>query len=205
MSRENYGMMNQEIQDDEVTIDLMELFSVLWAKKTIIILSAVFMALVAFVGTKMFVTPKYTSVTKLFVMTKNDDTSASATYTDLQTGSMLTKDYMELVKSRPVLEKTISKLKLDVEPEELAEISVLHTISAVYKEPAPGDTMKIGDKEFKITAVGVEAPYTLRELGHCTVNFGGGEEAALPGCIMLKGSEKVTVEDLQAGTEISIY
>ena len=26
MSRENYGMMNQEIQDDEVTIDLMELF-----------------------------------------------------------------------------------------------------------------------------------------------------------------------------------
>lgn len=90
-------------------------------------------------------------------------------------------------------------------PEELAEISVLHTISAVYKEPAPGDTMKIGDKEFKITAVGVEVPYTLRELGHCTVNFGGGEEAALPGCIMLKGSEKVTVEDLQAGTEISIY
>ena len=89
-------------------------------------------------------------------------------------------------------------------PEELAEISVLHTISAVYKEPAPGDTMKIGDKEFKITAVGVEAPYTLRELGHCTVNFGGGEEAALPGCIMLEGSEKVTVEDLQAGTEISI-
>ena len=114
-------MMNQEIQDDEVTIDLMELFSALWAKKTIIILSVVFMALVAFVGTKMFVTPKYTSVTKLFVMTKNDDTSASATYTDLQTGSMLTKDYMELVKSRPVLEKTISKLKLDVTPEELAD------------------------------------------------------------------------------------
>ncbi len=125
MSRENYGMMNQEIQDDEVTIDLMELFSALWAKKTIIILSAVFMALVAFVGTKMFVTPKYTSVTKLFVMAKNDDTSASATYTDLQTGSMLTKDYMELVKSRPVLEKTISKLKLDVTPEELKEQLVI--------------------------------------------------------------------------------
>ena len=125
MSRENYGMMNQEIQDDEVTIDLMELFSALWAKKTIIILSAVFMTLVAFVGTKMFVTPKYTSVTKLFVMAKNDDTSANATYTDLQTGSMLTKDYMELVKSRSVLEKTISKLKLDVTPEELKEQLVI--------------------------------------------------------------------------------
>lgn len=127
MSRENYGMMNQEIQDAEVTIDLMELFSALWAKKTIIILSAIFMALVAFVGTKMFVTPKYTSVTKIFVMAKNDDTSASETYTDLQTGSMLAKDYMELVKSRPVLEKTISKLKLDVEPEELAEMITTET------------------------------------------------------------------------------
>ena len=120
-------MMNQEIQDAEVTIDLMELFSALWAKKTIIILSAIFMALVAFVGTKMFVTPKYTSVTKIFVMAKNDDTSASETYTDLQTGSMLAKDYMELVKSRPVLEKTISKLKLDVEPEELAEMITTET------------------------------------------------------------------------------
>ncbi|WP_347892298.1 YveK family protein [Dorea amylophila] len=127
MSRENYGMMNQEIQDAEVTIDLMELFSALWAKKTIIILSAIFMALVAFVGTKMFVTPKYTSVTKIFVMAKNDNTSASETYTDLQTGSMLAKDYMELVKSRPVLEKTISKLKLDVEPEELAEMITTET------------------------------------------------------------------------------
>lgn len=122
MSRENYGMMNQEIQDDEVTIDLMELFSALWAKKTIIILSAVFMALVAFVGTKMFVTPKYTSVTKLYVMAKNDDSSASATYSELQSGSMLTKDYMELVKSRPVLEKTISKLNLDMEPEDLVDM-----------------------------------------------------------------------------------
>ena len=88
-------------------------------------------------------------------------------------------------------------------PEELAEISVLHTISAVYKEPAPGDTMKIGDKEFKITAVGVEAPYTLRELGHCTVNFGGGAEAALPGCIMLEGSALLP-EDLKAGGTIEI-
>ena len=152
-------MMNQEIQDDEVTIDLMELFSALWAKKTIIILSAVFMALVAFVGTKMFVTPKYTSVTKLFVMTKNDDTSASATYTDLQTGSMLTKDYMELVKSRPVLEKTISKLKLDVEPEELAEMITTETptdtriMSISVTDDDPKEAKQIADTLRKAVSV----------------------------------------------------
>ena len=159
MSRKNYGMMNQEIQDDEVTIDLMELFSALWAKKTIIILSAVFMALVAFVGTKMFVTPKYTSVTKLFVMTKNDDTSASATYTDLQTGSMLTKDYMELVKSRPVLEKTISKLKLDVTPEELAGMITTETptdtriMSISVTDDDPKEAKQIADTLRKAVSV----------------------------------------------------
>lgn len=152
-------MMNQEIQDDEVTIDLMELFSALWAKKTIIILSAVFMALVAFVGTKMFVTPKYTSVTKLFVMTKNDDTSASATYTDLQTGSMLAKDYMELVKSRPVLEKTISKLKLDVEPEELAGMITTETpadtriMSISVTDDDPKEAKQIADTLRKAVSV----------------------------------------------------
>lgn len=159
MSRKNYGMMNQEIQDDEVTIDLMELFSALWAKKTIIILSAVFMALVAFVGTKMLVTPKYTSVTKLFVMAKNDDTSASATYTDLQTGSMLTKDYMELVKSRPVLEKTISKLKLDVTPEELAEMITTETptdtriMSISVTDDDPKEAKQIADTLRKAVSV----------------------------------------------------
>lgn len=159
MSRENYGMMNQEIQDDEVTIDLMELFSALWAKKMIIILSAILMALVAFVGTKMFVTPKYTSVTKLFVMAKNDDTSASATYTDLQTGSMLTKDYMELVKSRPVLEKTISKLKLDMEPEELANMITTETptdtriMSISVTDDNPKEAKQIADTLRKAVSV----------------------------------------------------
>lgn len=152
-------MMNQEIQDDEVTIDLMELFSALWAKKTIIILSAVFMALVAFVGTKMFVTPKYTSVTKLFVMAKNDDTSASVTYTDLQTGSMLTKDYIELVKSRPVLEKTISKLKLDVTPEELAGMITTETptdtriMSISVTDDDPKEAKQIADTLRKAVSV----------------------------------------------------
>lgn len=162
MSRENYGMMNQEIQDDEVTIDLMELFSALWAKKTIIILSAILMALVAFVGTKIFVTPKYTSVTKLFVMTKNDDNSANATYTDLQSGSMLTKDYMELVKSRPVLEKTISKLNLKMEPEDLEKMITTETpadtriMSISVECESPKEAKQIADTLRKAVSVQIK-------------------------------------------------
>ena len=36
--------------------------------------------------------------------------------------------------------------------------------------------MTICGKEFTISAVGSEAPHTLKELGHCTLSFKGGTE-----------------------------
>ena len=127
MSRENYGHMNPRMTDeDELTIDLGELFRVLLSKIHIIVLAAILMALVAFVGTKLFVTPMYTSVTKMYVLAK-DDNNTSSTSSNLTAGSMLTKDYMELVKSRPVLEKAISVLNLKMEPEQLAGMITAET------------------------------------------------------------------------------
>lgn len=89
-------------------------------------------------------------------------------------------------------------------PPELAELSVLHTKAELKEMPAAGDTMKICGKEFKISAVGSEAPHTLGELGHCTLSFKGGSEAERPGCIMLEGN-KLTEADLQAGGTIEIW
>lgn len=116
--------MNQEMENDEITIDLTELIFELWSRVHIILLSGILMALLAFVGTKLLLTPMYTSVTKVYVLSKQDN-SSSVTFTDLQAGSQLTKDYVELVKSRPVLEQAIAVLNLDLEPEILAkQISV---------------------------------------------------------------------------------
>lgn len=89
-------------------------------------------------------------------------------------------------------------------PEELKEISVLHTKSNVYEEPAVGDIMNLCGKIYEITAVGEEAKHTLKDLGHCTLCFTGGSEATLPGYIMLKG-EPFTVEDVKNGAPITIY
>lgn len=111
---------NNNHNDDEITIDLSELFVALYSKVHLILLAGVFMALVAFVGTKLFLTPQYTSTTKLYVLSRQDS-SASVTYSDLQTGTQLTKDYMELVKSRIVLEQVISVLNLDMTTKELAK------------------------------------------------------------------------------------
>ena len=121
--------MNPRImEEDELTIDLGELFRVLLSKVHIIILSAILMALVAFVGTKLLVTPMYTSVTKMYVLAKDENSNSSTSnYNELTAGSMLTKDYMELVKSRPVLEKTISVLNLKMQPSELANMISVST------------------------------------------------------------------------------
>ena len=124
----NIIVLNQEADEEEISVNIAELIHVLCSKVHIIVLSAILTALVAFLATKLFMTPVYTSVTKLYVMTKNGENSSSATYTELQSGSMLTKDYMEMVKSRPVLEKVISELNLDMEPEDL--LKALHQAAA---------------------------------------------------------------------------
>ena len=75
------------------------------------------MALVAIVGTKLFITPQYQSITKMYVLSKQDNNTV--TNSDLQTSTLLTKDYAELIKSRTVTEAVIAKLGLDLTHEQL--------------------------------------------------------------------------------------
>lgn len=142
--------MNQEVDNDEITIDLAELFGVLLSKPHIILLAGIFMALVAFVGTKLLITPQYTSVTKVYVFNKQSDNTGT-TMTDLQTGTLLTKDYMELAKSRPVLEQVIAVLNLDITPSELRDMISVETpadtriLSISVQNPDPKQAKEIAD------------------------------------------------------------
>ena len=152
MNQENYEMMNQRMEEDEITIDLGEMFRVVLSKAHIIILATVLMALVAFVGTKVLITPKYTSVTKMYILAKDETgTKATSDYGDLTAGSMLTKDYMELVKSRPVLEKVISVLNLKMETKDLEDMITVSTptdtriMSISVESPSPKESKEIAD------------------------------------------------------------
>lgn len=118
--------MNPEIDNDEITIDLTELFMIIWRRLHLVLLAGIAMTMVAFIGTKLIITPMYTSVTKLYVLSKEEG-STSLTYSDVQTGTSLTKDYMELVKSRPVLEQVIAVLNLDMKAEDLANTITVDT------------------------------------------------------------------------------
>lgn len=148
---DQYRVTSREIDNEELTIDLAELFMALWSKIHIIVLSGILVALLAFVGTKLLITPTYTSVTKVYVLTRQDS-NASVTYSDLQTSTQFMKDYMELVKSRPVLEQVIAVLNLDKDVNELANmISVSATqtdtriLSISVESEDPKEAKEIAD------------------------------------------------------------
>lgn len=105
--------MEPNNQTDEMEIDLWALFAAIRDKIVIIILAAMAGAILTYLGTALFITPTYDSTTKIYVLSKQDNNNPSITYSDLQTSTQLTKDYMELVKTRPVLEEVIYNLGLE--------------------------------------------------------------------------------------------
>ena len=104
----------------------------------------------------------------------------------------------------PAMKMRFAILFDDDAPAELAELSILHTKGELTEAPAPGDTMKIGGKTYKITAVGDEAIQTLTNMGHCTLAFTADTEPHRPGCINLDG-EVITEADVAAGSVIQIF
>ena len=106
-------MENQTVNNnDEVEIDLGEVFHLLLSKLGVIILSGIVFCLAAVMGTMLLITPKYESTTKIVVLSKQD--SGTLTNQDIQTSTSLTKDYAELIKSRTVTEGVIAQLNLDM-------------------------------------------------------------------------------------------
>ena len=121
VQRTNVRVMNpQKVQpDDEMEIDLLELFQVLLQKAWVIILCMVIGAGLAFGGTKMLLTPKYSASSQIYILTKTTSVTSLA---DIQMGAQLTVDFEVLAKSRPVVEEVIDELNLDYTYEELVEM-----------------------------------------------------------------------------------
>ena len=114
---------NQMNQNDEIEIDLFEVLQVLLSKWWLIIGTAIIFGGAALLVTVFAITPQYQSVTKMYVINRqNEDTLTNA---DLQAASQLTKDYVELIKSRTVAEGVIQSMHLNLNPDELrSKISV---------------------------------------------------------------------------------
>jgi len=99
--------------DNELEIDLLELLMVLIGRWWLIVLVGITTAVCGFAISFFLITPTYESTTKIYILNKSE--SQTVTYSDVQLGSQLTKDYSALITSRYVLEDVIQKLNLNME------------------------------------------------------------------------------------------
>lgn len=110
--------MKEQIKDDEIEIDLMELFHVLLKNVWVLILCLVLGAAVAFGGTKLFITPQYEATSMIYILSKSTSISS---YLDVQLGQQLTVDFETLATTRTVVENVINELELDTTYEQLID------------------------------------------------------------------------------------
>lgn len=113
---EKTDLAQLSVEHDEDVIDLREVFHVLWRKLWALILFLVVGACIAGAIT-MTITPQYQATATLYMFSKETDLSS---LTSLQIGAQLTADYEKLATSRPVVNKVIQQLNLDMTYSQLA-------------------------------------------------------------------------------------
>lgn len=135
--------------NDEIEIDLGEVFHLVISKLGVIILSGILLGVLSIIGTMLFITPKYESTTKIMVLNKQDNNTLTSA--DMQTSTQLTKDYAELIQSRTVLEGVIAQLNLDMTYKEMLNKVSCETSS---------------DSRIVSISVTDEDPYTASEIAN---------------------------------------
>ncbi|MBQ8161406.1 MAG: hypothetical protein IJ083_11765 [Clostridia bacterium] len=104
------SVVRYQERNNEVEIDLAELFVRLLEKWYLILVAALIGTILAGVYTFRFVTPMYQSTCKLYVVNSKD---SAINISDLQLGNYLAKDYTEVFTNWHVHERVLQKLGLD--------------------------------------------------------------------------------------------
>ncbi len=106
-------------KNEEMEIDLLDLFYLIKSRLWIIILSGAIVAAAAGLISSFVLTPIYTSTAQLYILSKSTSITSLA---DIQLGTQLTQDYMVLVKSRTVVNQVIDNLGVDMTYEEMEKL-----------------------------------------------------------------------------------
>jgi polysaccharide export protein, MPA1 family len=145
-------------ENKEITIDVFQLFKVLWKKKIVIIVTAIVAAVLAFGVSSFVLKPEYSSTTRIYVVNRNQSEKGGLTNQDLQAGTYLVKDYKEIILSQDVLEKVISNLKLEKTVRELSkkiQVTVpvdTRIVSITVKNEQPEEASRIANALREVAA-----------------------------------------------------
>lgn len=124
--------MEEQMKNDEIEIDLVEIFHILIRKIWAIISCIIVGAVIAGGFTQFFITPQYRATSMIYILGKTTSISSAI---DLQLSQQLTVDFEILAKSRPVVQGVIDELGLDMTYEEFIEPIVVEnpTDSSILK------------------------------------------------------------------------
>jgi len=107
-----------DINNDEDTIDVLELVYAVWDKIIYVIIAGIIGVVGAFLYTTFFVTPMYESTSMIYVYTQTTSITSMA---DLQIGSQLTIDFQIVATTREVLEAAAADIGYEASYEKLVD------------------------------------------------------------------------------------
>ena len=136
------------MKNDEVEIDLKELFFVFWGKLWIILLSGIVLGIAAYLYTSMMITPQYASDGTVYILTRSNS-NQQVTTGDLNMSAQLTSDFEELIISHTVLDEVIEDLKNKITVKNRTDTRILQI---TVTDPDPLMAKAIVDKVIEISS-----------------------------------------------------
>lgn len=107
----NQSVVVENAGGDDTEIDLVELFYVFLNRIWLLVICMAIGGAAAFAWTACFIKPVYKTSAEIYVVSASNNSVVNLA--DLQLGSAVKTDYMELMISRPVLEKVIESLNVN--------------------------------------------------------------------------------------------
>ena len=152
--------MVEKKKEFEIEIDLKEIFFFIWRKAWIVVLAAILGFTAGYLMSRILITPKYIADSRVFIINKSQE-DLSASYSDIQMSTLLTNDYREVVKSRPVLDVVIQNLGLPYSASELSSmISVniptgTRILHIIVEHSDPATAMEVANELQSAAAIGI--------------------------------------------------
>lgn len=163
--------MNQALENDEIEIDLKELFYAL-KKKIVVIIGAFIAGVVLMAGYTIFlVTPMYSASSMIYVLSRTTESNALS---DVQLGTQLTNDYKIFIKTRLVIEQVIENTGVNMSYEQLANAVTVSNptdsriLTITVTNPDPATAQLLANEIASVTAdtsdvTGAERPSIVEE------------------------------------------
>lgn len=114
--------------DDEIEIDLWELFQILLKNWLWILLSTLGCAILGLLITMFLITPKYRAEATMIVNTRQDQT-ATVTNDQITSAQKLVDTYSIIIRSRRVIDPIMEKLNIEDEYEDFVETILVESVN----------------------------------------------------------------------------